>query len=123
MGIAGQLLVLFILMAAGFILVKVKAIDSRAASAFSALVMNLTMPCLIIVSLQRPFSTAILGIAGKTLGISFLVYGISALLTVFYPSLIRLKGRQRDLHRYALIFSNCAFIGIPMVEMVMGREY
>jgi predicted permease len=64
-----------------------------------------------------------LGIAGKTLGTSFFVYGLAALLTVFYPGLLRLKGEQRDIHRYALIFSNCAFIGIPMVEMVMGREY
>jgi predicted permease len=85
--------------------------------------MNLSMPCLVIVSLQRPFSMDMLATAGKTLGISFFTYAFSAFLTVFYPSLVRLKGEQRDVHRYGLIFSNCAFIGIPMVEMVMGREY
>jgi predicted permease len=123
MVIAAQLLVLFILMIAGFVLVKTGVFHDQAASAFSSLVMNLAMPCMIIVSLQRPFSMNMLGIAGKMLGISFSVYGLSALLTVFYPDLIRLKDGQRDIHRYALIFSNCGFIGIPMVEMVMGREY
>jgi predicted permease len=123
MVIAGQLLVLFMLMLAGFILVKKRILGGQAAPAFSSLVMNFAMPCLIVVSLQRPFSPDMLGLAGKTLGVSFFVYGLSALLTVFYPSLLGLKGERRDIHRYALIFSNCAFIGIPVVEMIMGREY
>ncbi|MDR1429572.1 MAG: AEC family transporter [Spirochaetaceae bacterium] len=123
MVIIGQLLVLFMLILSGFILVRTGALGGRTTPAFSSLVMNFSLPCLIIVSLQRPFSAAMLGIAGKTLGVSFFVYGLSALLTVFYPGLLGLKGEKRDIHRYALIFSNCAFIGIPMVEMVMGRDY
>jgi predicted permease len=123
MAIVGQLLILFMLMVVGFVLVKARVLPDQAAPAFSSLVMNFTLPCMIIVSLQRPFSQDMLGIAGRTLGISFCFYGLCALASVFYPALLGLKGQQRDIHRYALIFSNCGFIGIPMVEMVMGREY
>ena len=34
-----------------------------------------------------------------------------------------MKGPERGVHRYALIISNCGFIGYPIVEAVLGPSY
>ena len=34
-----------------------------------------------------------------------------------------MKGPERGVHRYALIISNCGFIGYPMVASIIGPEY
>jgi predicted permease len=40
-----------------------------------------------------------------------------------YTHVIGMKGNERGVHRYALIFSNSGFIGFPMIEAILGPEY
>jgi hypothetical protein len=122
MNVINQVLVLFFLIAIGYGARKLRAIDDGAIGHFSSFVLNISLPTLILVSLQRPFSRELLGEAGLTLGLSFMIYGFSFLLAGLYPFIVPLSRKERGVHRYALIFSNVGFMGYPVVEAVLGQQ-
>jgi|GEM_PF-5702368 len=68
-----QIMVLFILMAAGFLCCKLKVVPKEAARYFSSFGMKVTFPCLIITSFNRPFSRELLGEAGAIVVLSTLL--------------------------------------------------
>lgn len=122
MNVVTQVLVLFFLIAIGYAARKLRAIDDEGISHFSSLVINITLPALILVSLQRPFSRELLGESVLTLGLSFAVYGFSFLVAALYPFLVPLSRKEQGIHRYALIFSNVGFMGYPVVEALLGQR-
>ncbi len=122
MNVAGQVLVLFLLIVIGYAARKFKTIDDGAVSHFTAFVLNLSLPALILASLQRPFSRELLGEAGTVLALAFGVYAVSFAFAAVYPALIRPARKARGVHRYAVIFSNVGFMGFPVVEAVLGKE-
>jgi len=122
MNVVTQVLVLFFLIAIGYGARKLRVIDDGAIGHFSSFVLNISLPALILVSLQRPFSRELLGEAGLTLGLSFAIYGLSFLLAGVYPFFVPLSKKERGVHRYALIFSNVGFMGYPVVEAILGQK-
>ena len=121
--VLGQVLVLFILMALGFLSFKLNVTPKEATAYFSSFGMKVALPCLILSSFFRPFSRELLGEAGVALGVGFFVYGFGFLLAWVYPHILRMRGAGRGVHRYALIVSNSGFIGFPVIEAVLGPFY
>ena len=118
-----QVLVLFLIMFAGYLCSKTKIAGQEAADAMSPIIMNVTLPCLLLNAFQRPFSAELLGEAGVSVAAALIMYGIALPLAIAYPHIIRTRGQERGVHRYALLFSNCSFIGYPMVEAILGPQY
>ena len=118
-----QVLVLLFLMLTGFICAKIKLTGPDMAQYFSTFIIYISLPALLFSSFQRPFSQELLHEAGLVFGLSALVYGLSFLIAFIYPRILRIKGPERGVHRYALIISNCGFIGYPMVEAILGPSY
>ena len=123
MNAASQVLVLFFLMLAGFICAKIKVTGPEMAGYFSSFVIKITLPALLFSSFQRPFSRELLEEAGLAFLLSVLGYGLSFLIAFVYPRILGMKGPERGIHRYALIISNCGFIGYPMVEAILGPAF
>jgi predicted permease len=123
MGASGHIFSLFILIFIGFAGKKLGIFDETAAKIFSSFVLKLTLPCLIFVSFLRPFSRELLGEGGMALGLSFLIYAFSFAVAAVYPFLLGLKGKERGVHRFVVIFSNVGYIGYPLVRAVMGEDY
>lgn len=123
MNVISQVSVLFILIVLGYACAKWKIAGPEAAAFFSPFVLNITLPCMLLVSFQRPFSGELLGEAGMAAAASMLMYGIAFPLACVYPRLLNIKGPERGVHRYALLFSNCGFIGYPVVEALLGPAY
>jgi len=121
--VLSQVLVLFILMALGFLCFKLKIAPKEAAAYFSSFGMKIALPCLILGSFLRPFTRELLGEAGIALGVAFFVYGFAFLIAWSYPYLLKMKGPERGVHRYALVVSNSGFMGFPVIEAVLGSFY
>ena len=121
--VAGQVLVLVILMAVGFVSFKLKITNREAASYFSSFVLKITLPCLILNSFHHAYSRELLGEAGTTIAAAFAIYGFSFLLSLAYPYILRMKGPERGVHRYALFIPNSGLVGFPVIEAVMGPLY
>jgi predicted permease len=121
--VVSQVLVLFLLMAIGFIVAKIGVCGPEMAANSSKFVINITLPAMLIVSFIRPFSPELLSEAGSALLMSVASYAFAFLVAWLYPRFLRMKGPERGVHRYAIIISNCGFIGYPMVEAILGPGY
>jgi len=117
-----QTLVLFLLMAVGFAAGKAKFIDEAGNRAISKLLVNFILPALIVHSMQRPFTPDMLGLAYSTLGFSFLAYALAFPLAFLLVKALRARGGERGAHGFGAIFSNCAFMGFPVIEAILGKD-
>ncbi len=120
---ANQSLILFLLMAAGFAAGKAGVLKQETVRSLSRFLMDFTLPALILMSMQTPFSPELRDRAFRLLGVSAAVYGLSFPLAYAATALYRrADGPELGVHRFAMCFSNVAFMGFPVAEAVLGRE-
>jgi len=117
-----QTFVLFILMAVGFVAGKAKLLDESGARGISRLLVDFVIPALVVESMQRPFSPSLRDLAFEVLGISFLAYALAFPLARVLVALLRAEGSEAGAHAFGAVFSNCAFMGFPVVEAILGKE-
>jgi len=117
-----QTAILFILMGIGFAAGKMKFLDEGGNRALSKLLVNFILPALIVDSMQRPFTPEMRDLAYSTLGVSFLAYALSFPLAALLVKAIRAEGGERGAHAFGAIFSNCAFMGFPVIEAILGKD-
>lgn len=115
-----QVAVLFVLMFVGFIGVKAKVIKADWKNAFSALLINLVNPLLIINSYLSDYNPDIIVDLAVTfvLAAVFMVIGIiiSLLLGQF------IKSKNKNIIIFATSFSNAVYMGFPLIEALFGAE-
>jgi predicted permease len=115
-------MVLFMLMAIGFAAGRARIIDELGTKSISRLLVNFVLPALIVQSMQRPFSPDLRDEALAILGISFLSYAAAFPLAWLHARMLKLDGAEFGAHEFAAIFSNCAFMGFPVIEAILGKD-
>ncbi len=114
--VASQMLSFMIVGAFGFYLGNKSFLDGVTATKLSRVLMTYVIPLTIIKSFVRPYDPQ----EALTL---LMVFVIAGFLTLVYIVLSRLIfGKDNIIDRYAVIFSNKAFIGIPLISAVIGPE-
>lgn len=115
-----QISVMFILVAAGFLCGKLKVIDKETNTKLSNFVLEVVNPVLIFMSYQQDFDPDLLIGLGMAVILGFVSYGlIIAVLKIAY------RGNDSDksiVERFAAIYSNCGFMGIPLINGLFGAE-
>ncbi|WP_005031278.1 AEC family transporter [Holophaga foetida] len=111
--IVDQVIILFLLLVVGFYARKRGFIDERVNRGLSDLLLNVTMPLLVLVSFLRPFEKAMLGRAGEMLALSILMNILLLLLgkAMFFKA----PQHRQAPWRFITAFSNCGFMGIPLL--------
>lgn len=114
------ILTLFLLLICGYICRKAKIIDTNASKALSRLIISVGQPMMIISALSNAeYSKENLTIAWQVLLIGFAMHLIMALLS--FPIFRRMKNRdQAKIFEFSLLFGNCAFIGFPILDSILG---
>lgn len=117
--VAGQVFTLFLLMGVGFFFARKGVFTPEVLSAMSRLLMYVVAPCIIIKSLtERDCTPDMIGVILRCLAVLVLTYALYALLsTPLYP---RLEPDRRDTLRFAVIYGNTSFMGLPLVQGVLG---
>jgi predicted permease len=118
--IAGtQVLVMFILIGVGYFFAKKSWISRKGSEDLNKLMLYIVTPCIIISSYNRPFDKDLFGILSK----AFLLAVISHFIAICVSFLL-IKGKETEkkLERFAVIFSNGGFMGIPLVAALLGSE-
>lgn len=115
-----QVLVLFIFIGCGFVGAKTKIITTEGSKIMSNLVLYFATPCLIINSLNIKFENDKL----QGLLICLVAYMIIQIVSVFISKLLFRKDSEKTLRvlRFAVIFSNVGYMGIPLQKAVLGDE-
>lgn len=115
-----QVLILFILIAIGFFAGKIRIFTQEGIKCINDLMLFIVSPCVIINAFQRPFDYELL----KGLGISMAASLFFHLMCIGLSYLfIRNKDEhRRKILRFGVIFSNCGFMGLPLLDALLGSE-
>ncbi|MDF2611862.1 MAG: putative rane protein [Lachnospiraceae bacterium] len=116
-----QIAIMFIIIIVGMICFKIKLIDNYINKKLSDLVLLLVNPFVIFMSYQREFNATLL----SGLLISLVLAVVTHLFAIILSYIVlRKKKHEADIaiERFAIIYSNCGFIGIPLVNGMLGSE-
>lgn len=115
-----QVFIMALLAGVGILCRKLKLLDDACTKKLSTVVLNFATPMVILVSYQKPFDPETL----NTLLLSFLIAIISYVIAfILVPLIIRSKDKEGQLiERFSCLYSNCAFMGIPLIQGVYGAE-
>ncbi len=104
----------------GFLLAKLRLIKKEHSGVLSTLLVNVGVPFLIFSSLQNitidgetSLSLLLMGVIG--LAFTFLMFFLTAFLTNKAD-----ETKKRGMVRFAMIFANNGFLGIPLAEATFG---
>lgn len=112
---------LFLLMIPGVILKKCKMVPEGFGKGLSNLVLYIAQPALIFLAYVKPFDINILINSTYVLVLSVITHAIFAVV-----AMLLFKGAEdgrRRMLRFATIFSNAAFMGIPLINAVLEDTF
>ncbi len=118
-----QMLALLLMIGAGYLMAKKKMVDEHTNGQISRMIINVFNPLLF---LSSPFesvgtismSTMLqIGLVAAGMFVFFIAAGM--LLTPFFDK----DQDQRKIFQMMFVFSNLGFIGIPVINSILGAEY
>ncbi len=118
--VAQNVLSLFILIAVGVACQKLRLLNEAAVKACANLVLYIATPCVVIKSCIREFDASMLR------GF-FVVMAVALVTHLLLLAIVHLcfhdkdDGRRRVL-RFATVFSNAGYMGIPLQQAILGDE-
>ncbi len=114
-----QIIILFVLVVAGFCCGKAKLINEQGIKTLTNVVLYLATPCVIITSYIREFSAPLLGDLLISLAMSFLVHIVAIIIAkIVFPTKNR-TDKSAVMH-YAVVFSNAGYMGLPLQKAILG---
>lgn len=117
-----SLIKLFLMIIPGILLSRAGALSDQQSKGISSAVVNVTWPCLIVMSLQREFSRELvinMGILALLLIANMLV---AFLLAKVACRALRMDRSKTYLMTFMLIVGNTGFMGIPVCNALYGAE-
>lgn len=115
-----QMMIIFVLMAAGLIFMRKKIVDASGVKQISALVSNICNPALLLTSAFSEDNTATNEQVLLVAAIAFFVFTLMLLLGKFVGTLLGAPKDQRNYYCLMTMFGNIGFIGIPLATAILG---
>lgn len=115
-----QIVIMFILILFGFFLYKKGTFTRRGCNQLSNFVLTAVCPILIFSSFQKKLEPQLI----KGLLMSFLFAIIAHIILMLLGAIFcgKRRGDDAGVERFAVVYSNCAFLGIPLIEAVYGTD-
>ncbi|MFO7819393.1 MAG: AEC family transporter [Halanaerobacter sp.] len=120
--IFNQTLILFFLLMIGFIIRRLEIVDRHLNDNLTNLIIYVTLPALIINSMDYEFSLERLNQLGVVLVGSVFIFFIMIAVSWLVSSRLTQEGKERSIYRFILIFANVGFMGYPVVEVIFGQQ-
>ena len=117
--VINQVIVLCLVMVIGFYGRKKEIIKGEMLKGLTEILMNITLPCLLLSSFNTSYTKELLQNIIKvffySLGIHIFMAGISNIL------LIKAKEERKNILKFVTIFSNFGYMGYPIMEGIFGK--
>lgn len=123
MNVAGtvviQVIIMFILIAVGFVLAKGKLITDTGAKQITNILLMVVTPCVLVNAYQIDFSIEY----AKGLLIAVLLALLIQVISIVVSNFVFKKEdtMRYKVERFCAIYSNCGFMAIPLMEAVLGK--
>lgn len=117
-----NIIVLFICIIFGFIGEKTKILTPQVCGNLSQLMLKVTLPCSILVSMQRAFSKAFFLDSILMAFISTFVFLLGMLLAYIFCRLLKVSKEKWSVFLVALMLPNVMYMGAPVISAVFGSD-
>lgn len=117
--IGERIIIMFIILLIGFFCYKKGLITKQGTKQLSAVELNLVNPILIFMSYQKDYDSAMTHNLIWAFILSALSYTVAIALSYVF---ISKKQKSFSVERFSIIYSNCGFIGIPLINGLFGAE-
>ena len=115
-----QVSILFLMMVPGIILKKCRLVPEGFGKGIAGLVLYIAQPSLIFLAYLRPYSKEVFLNCLWVLLFSVIAHAVFVLISLLCFK--RAEDGKKRVLRMATIFSNAAFLGIPLIDAVLGAE-
>ncbi|MBE6047754.1 MAG: AEC family transporter [Clostridium sp.] len=117
----GNVISLFLIILAGVYGVKRKFINDEIQKGLNKILINITLPLLVVTSFSVEFDDNMKSNLGKAFLYSFIFFIVAGVISKIF--LIPIKDKEsKKVLQFANVFSNCAFIGFPIISSIYGAE-
>lgn len=111
---------LFLIILVGIYGSKKKIITPEVNKGLTDILLYITQPLFIISSFSFKYDAAIKGSVIKAFYYSFFAFAITIFIS--YIFLLPAKGDKKRILQFSNVFSNCGFIGFPVINSIYGVE-
>ncbi|WP_342985295.1 AEC family transporter [Clostridium saudiense] len=118
--IVNGIISLFLIILVGVYAAKKRIITKEINKGLTNILLKITLPCLVVSSFIFDLSDELKDNIIRCFIYSPLVLIIS--IVISYILLIPIKGEKKIIIQFANVFSNCGFIGFPIVFSIYGNE-
>ena len=109
-----QLITMFLIALAGFIFAKIFKVEESQQKFVSKLLLYLINPFMVVKSFNLEFNADKLAQLGFVFVVAIVIHAVMILIGFF--------SSKEQVDRLAVCFTNCGFIGIPLIHGVFGDE-
>lgn len=117
-----RLFVILLMILTGVAARKTGVLDSKGSAVLNRLTFHICLPLLVFCSIRKNLSVDVLAQAGLGVMIALSIHLLSFLVSIPYARLLNLHGTAAGVHQFSLVFSNVAFVGLPIVRAFWGEE-
>lgn len=114
-----KMIVMFIILIAGVIAFKTKLVTKEGNSALSNVLLLIVNPLVIFMGFQMEFTHELFIRLWISIGFAVISHIIAIIISYIF---IRKKVKDYEIERISAIYSNCGFIGIPIINALFGQE-
>lgn len=118
--ILNQTIIMLILIMVGVLCAKLKLISSATNKELSQFVLQVVNPVVIFMSYQKDYEARLVKNLLLTFALSVLAFAVT--LAVSYLLIRKKENRHTEVERFSAVYSNCAFMGIPLMSALFGDE-
>jgi predicted permease len=118
-----QLITMLLIVLSGFIVARCFKVGDKEQKFLSKMLLYFINPCLVVSSFNLEFDALKLKQLGFVAAISLIVHGLMILVGLLFT--LSKDEAKRDLNildRVGTAFTNCGFVGIPLIRGVFGDE-
>lgn len=113
---------LLVVLLIGYCCHRWKVFPEATQTVLTRVVLCVTAPCTIVYSALINENIPGVGMVLRLLGLGFLCYGVLMLLSMGVTWLLRVEPGRRGAYVTMLAFSNCLFMGLPVVNALFGEQ-
>jgi predicted permease len=112
-----QILVMLAMMSIGVILFKLGQLDEKGVGQLSNLALYVATPCVVIRALAIPLDAEKISTGVLVMLFFLIIFVVSVVIGRFGC------GKADRVGTFAVVFSNSGFVGIPLIQGILGEEY
>ena len=126
MAVLQQILVLFLLIFVGVLTSKLNIVHSDFKKDLSKFLLYVTVPAFLITAMGANFTSEnpveVISNSYKLILISLLMYALAIALSFLLAKIFKFTIDERNVMQFSITFSNVAFMGYPIIDIIYGSE-